>query len=182
MNKKRKVIMINVEKCLGCKSCEIACAVAHSESELLEEAIKESPRPQCRVNVEAVGEHAVPLQCRHCEDAPCIAVCPTGAIHRHGPDEPVLIEQDKCIGCKFCVAVCPFGVIELSADGQAIMKCDFCIERTKRGQGPACVEACPTKALTLVDEKQVSAGKRKRAAEEIVSSAQKSKKQQENTQ
>jgi len=170
-----KAIMVNIEKCLACKSCEIACAVVHSKSGVLEEAVAESPRPQRMVTVEAAGEFAVPLQCRHCEDAPCISVCPTAAIHREEVDGPVLIEQDKCIGCKYCLVVCPFGVIELSRDGKAMVKCDLCYERAKTGQIPACVEACPTKALKFGSEKDLAAGKRQRAAQDIVSSTQKNK-------
>ncbi len=173
-----KVIMINIEKCLGCKSCELACALVHSKSKVLEEAIAESPRPQRRVTVEAAGEFAVPLQCRHCDDAPCIAVCPTAAIYRQEPDGPVLIEQDRCIGCKFCLVVCPFGVIDVSSDGKAMVKCDLCIERTKAGQEPACVEACPTGALKLVDEKELAASKRRLAAQELVLATQKDKKKE----
>ena len=168
-----KAIMVDIERCLACKSCEIACALAHSQAKVLEEAIAESPKPHRRVTVEAAEGFAVPLQCRHCEDAPCIAVCPTGAIHRKSGDEPVLIEQEKCIGCKFCLMACPFGVISISADGKAMIKCDLCIDRLEMGQEPACVEACPTKALKLGSEKEYAAGKRRRAAEEIAASAQK---------
>ena len=174
----RKVIMVNIERCLSCKSCEIACALAHCRSGVLEEAIKERPRPQKRVTVEAVGEYGVPMQCRHCEDAPCISVCPTGAIHRPDADGPVLIEQEKCIGCKFCVMVCPFGVMNVSSDGKVAVKCDLCIERTKAGLEPACVMACPTGALKLVEEKEAAAKKRRRAAEELVWSSQKDGKQE----
>ncbi len=180
-----KAIMINIDKCLACKSCEIACAVAHSNSGVLEEAVAEQPKPQKRVTVEAAGELAVPMQCRHCEDAPCIAVCPTAAIHRPEVDGPVLIEKDKCIGCRYCIVVCPFGVIDVSSDGKAVTKCDLCIERTKVGREPACVEACPTKALELVDEKDWAASKRQLAARELALSAQKNskkKEQKENTQ
>jgi len=176
-----KTIVVNIEKCLGCRSCEIACALAHSQSEILEEAIKESPRPQKRVTVEPVGESGVPIQCRHCEDAPCIIICPTQAIHRQQDEGPVLIEQDLCIGCKFCLMVCPFGVIDMSGDGKAVIKCDLCIERTSAGKDPACVEACPTKALKLADEKELAASRRRHTAREMVLSAQKSK-QKENTQ
>jgi len=165
--------MVNIEKCLACKSCEIACAVAHSKSRVLEEAIAELPKPQRRVTVEAAEQFAVPMQCRHCEDAPCITVCPTAAIHRHEVNGPVLIEQDRCIGCKFCLMVCPFGVIDVSRDGKAVTKCDLCIERTRMGEEPACVEACPTKALKLVDVKEWSANKREIAASELVLSTQK---------
>jgi len=180
-----KVIMVNIEKCLACKSCEIACAVAHSKSRVLEEAIAERPTPQRRVTVEASGQFAVPLQCRHCEDAPCISVCPTAAIHRPEADGPVLIEQDRCIGCKFCLMVCPFGVIDVSTDGKVMLKCDLCIERTKSGQEPACVEACPTGALTLSNEKDLAAHKRRLTAWELVLSTQQNnnkEKQKENTQ
>ena len=171
-----KAIVVNIEKCLACKSCEIACALAHSKSKVLEEAVVESPKPQRMVTVEAAEEYGVPIQCRHCEDAPCITVCPTAAIHRHAANDPVLIDKDRCIGCKFCLMVCPFGVIEVSRDGKAVVKCDLCTERIKAGQEPACVEACPTKALKLADEEELAAGKRRRAAQELVISTQKSNK------
>ena len=167
-----KTITVDVGKCLACKSCELACAVAHSKSGVLEEAVSESPKPQSRVKVEAVDEYSVPMQCRHCEDAPCITVCPTAAINRDNPDAPVLINQEKCIGCKFCLAACPFGVISLSSDGKAVTKCDFCIARTKEGKKPACVEACPTKALKVVDEKELAADKRRFSAREFVAATQ----------
>lgn len=146
-----KVIAINIEKCLACKSCEIACAVAHSESKSLYDAVTESPRPQRMVTVDPAGELAVPMQCRHCEDAPCLEVCPTSAIHRDEDNGPVLIEKDRCIGCKFCLMVCPFGVIYLSRDGKAAVKCDLCFERTSTGEQPACVESCPTGALQFCE-------------------------------
>ena len=180
-----KAIVVNIKKCLACKSCEIACAVAHSKSGVLEEAIIEWPKPQRRVTVEAVDQFAVPIQCRHCEDAPCISVCPTGAIYRPEAGGPVLIEQDKCIGCKFCLIVCPFGVIDVSTDGKAMVKCDLCIERTEAGQEPACVQACPTGALKLANEKELAAHRRRLTARELVLSTQQNnnkEKQKENTQ
>jgi carbon-monoxide dehydrogenase iron sulfur subunit len=171
-----KTIAVNIEKCLACRSCELACALAHSESKVLEQAVAESPRPQRRVTVESVEGCGVPIQCRHCEDAPCITVCPSGAIHRHQVYDPVLIDKDKCIGCKFCLAVCPFGAIDITRDGKAVVKCDLCVERTEAGQEPACVEACPTKALRIVDEKELAATKRHLVAQELFLSTQNTKK------
>jgi len=168
-----KAITVDINKCLACKACEIACALAHSRSGVLEEAISEHPTPRSRVAVEAAGEHGVPMQCRHCEDAPCITVCPTKAIARQSPESPVLIDQDLCIGCRFCLVVCPFGVIEFSAEGKMMVKCDLCIERLTEGLQPACVEACPTKALMFVDEKDLATDKRRLAARELIASVEK---------
>ena len=161
-----KILVCRIERCMACKSCEVACAVVHSKSKDLHGAILEEPRPQRRVTVEAAGAQAIPIQCRHCEDAPCIAVCPTGAIARAGERGPVLIAEDRCIGCKLCLVVCPFGVIEVSRSGRAVVKCDLCIERTKAGEEPACVAACPTTALRLVDAGEFSRRKRHKAAAE----------------
>ena len=158
--------------------------MAHSISGVIEDAIKEQPSPKKRVTVEAVAEYAVPLQCRHCEDAPCIMVCPTSAIHREQTNGPVLIDQEKCIGCKFCLMACPFGVIDISGDGKIMIKCDLCFQRIKAGQEPACVEACPTKALKFVDERDIAASKRQKAAKELVLSTKQEKqrkKKKENT-
>jgi len=163
-----KTIMINIEKCLACKSCEIACALVHSKSKVLEEAITESPRPQRMITVEPVGESGVPIQCRHCEAAPCIEICPTGAIQRFDEQAPVVVDADLCIGCKLCMLICPFGVLQIGSEGRAIIKCDMCLERMEQGQEPACVEACPTKALRLVSLEEIIKSKRKEASKKLI--------------
>jgi len=160
-----KVIACRVERCVGCRSCEIACAVEHSASKTLRGAVRESPRPQRRVSVEMAGAHGLPIQCRQCEDAPCVAVCPTGALHRETDLGPVLVESEYCIGCRMCMLVCPFGVMGLSRDGKAAVKCDQCIERTSAGQDPACVSACPTGALQYVEMDDYLRQRRKAAVE-----------------
>jgi len=163
-----KAIVINIEKCLACKSCEIACALVHSKSKVLEEAVAESPKPQRMVTVEPAGEFGVPIQCRHCEAAPCVEICPTGAIQRQSEEGPVVVEKELCIGCKLCILICPFGVLRIGSEGRAIIKCDMCLERMEEGQEPACVEACPTKALKLVSLEEVTKTKRKEASKQLV--------------
>ena len=170
-----KAIVVNIEKCLACKSCELACALVHSKSKVLEEAVAESPRPQRMVTVEAVGEFGVPIQCRHCEAPPCIEICPTGAIQRQNEESPVTVDQDLCIGCKLCILICPFGVLQIGLEGRAVIKCDMCWQRLEDGQEPACVEACPTKAMKLVSLKEVTKPKRAAAAKQLVKEIEKKK-------
>jgi len=172
-----KVIIVTIEKCLACKSCEIACALAHSKSKVLEEAITESPRPQRMVTVEPVGESGVPIQCRHCEAAPCIEICPTGAIQRFDKQAPVTVDADLCIGCKLCMLICPFGVLQIGSEGRAIIKCDMCYERLKEGKLPECVEACPTKALQLVSLKELTKSRRQEAVKELIKKSDSQKEQ-----
>ena len=168
-----RVIAVDVAKCMGCHSCEIACAVAHSDGKTLFAAIQEEPLPQPRVSVLAAGEMAIPLQCRHCEDAPCVEICPTKALQKPDSEGPVTIDQELCIGCKSCIMVCPFGVITMSADGKTIIKCDLCIERLDEGEDPACVEACPTGALQLVTVDELAARSRQLAVTELVTTLEK---------
>jgi len=158
---KKGAIVVDIEKCLGCKSCEIQCAVEHSKSKDLLKALAECPVPQHRVEVEAVDGMVVPLQCRHCEDAPCVKVCPSKALEKTGTDQPVLIDEERCIGCKLCILVCPFGMIKTDKSGKAVIKCDMCIGRLRDGKVPACVTACPTKALEFKSLEEVSKAKRK---------------------
>lgn len=163
-----KVIYVAIEKCLGCKSCELACAVAHSRSKDLLGALLEPVRPHARVKVGAVETYAVPLHCRHCEDAPCVKVCPSHAMSRSGPNEPVVCQEAKCIGCTLCVLVCPFGVIRMDRAGKAIVKCDLCQELLAEGRDPACVTACPTGALRFVTVAEFSDSVADRARAEMV--------------
>jgi carbon-monoxide dehydrogenase iron sulfur subunit len=163
-----KVIIVDIEKCLACKSCEIACALAHSRSGVLEQAVAESPKPQRMVTVELAGEFAVPIQCRHCEAAPCIEICPTGAIQRFDEQAPVIVDADLCIGCKLCMLICPFGVLQIGAEGRAVIKCDMCYERLKEGKLPECVEACPTGALKLVSLNDLTKSRRREASKKLI--------------
>ena len=154
------ILVVRAERCLGCKSCETACAVEHSKSRDLYEAINEYPPPAARVDVAKGEGFVIPLQCRQCEDAPCVAVCPTEALLRADQDSPVVIDHDRCIGCKWCVIACPFGVITLDSRSRSIVKCDQCFERLERGDLPACVTACPTHALEYKSLDEVVAEKR----------------------
>jgi len=162
-----KMIVVHEERCLGCRSCVLECAVAHSRAGDLVEALQAGEKLQSRVHIEPFKEFGMPLQCRHCEDAPCQAICPTEAIHRPSEKGPVLIEAERCIGCKYCLVVCPFGIIQLSRDGKAVVKCDLCIDRTEAGEEPACVTACPTGALEFVELDDLLREQRRNAVEVI---------------
>ncbi len=142
-----KRIAVDQRRCMACKACVIECALAHSPAASVADALADGLVLQPRIHVEAVGEAAIPVQCRHCLDAPCMAVCPKGAISRAGQGTPVLVDDELCIGCGFCVLACPFGAIDKAREGKLVVKCDLCIARTEAGEEPACVSACPTAAL-----------------------------------
>jgi len=141
------IIVVKVDRCLGCKSCEIACAVERSQSKILTDAIHEHPSPAVGIWVEKGNTFVTPLQCRQCEEAPCLTVCPTHALHRDDRQSPVLIDGGLCVGCQLCVLACPFGVIRMDDDLHAIIKCDQCSQRVSDGEAPACVASCQTGAL-----------------------------------
>ncbi len=155
------LLVVDRQKCLGCHSCELACAVEHSRSKNLYTAIREKPLPRRRVEVEHYGGSNLPLQCRHCEDAPCVRVCPTKALFREDEGEAVLVEDSLCIGCKWCLLACPFGVITLDQRSKAIVKCDLCQDRAAGKKPPACAESCPTGALQFTSAPEYTAKKRK---------------------
>lgn len=163
-----KRIICDVEKCLGCRTCQIACAVEHSQSKDLSKAILESPLPGYRVMVEYVENMPVPLQCRHCEDAPCVRVCPTHCLEKEPLNGVVRAHRERCIGCTWCVLVCPFGAVRMRPADRAILKCDLCEERQAEGKGPACVDACPTKALRYRVVEEETQDKRRRVIREFL--------------
>jgi anaerobic carbon-monoxide dehydrogenase iron sulfur subunit len=156
-----KVVEVIIGKCMGCHSCELACAVAHSKSKELVEAFNEEKTPYSRLILEMDEGDVIPFHCRHCEDAPCISVCPTNAMSRTDAESPVTLVDEKCIGCTACLLVCPFGVIQKKTEGDKLAKCDLCIERLEAGKEPACTEACPTGAIRFVSSERHSTDKRK---------------------
>jgi carbon-monoxide dehydrogenase iron sulfur subunit len=159
----QKEIFIRIERCTGCRSCEVACAVEHSTSKSLFAAIGETPVPRKRLYIEPSKEFNIPLLCRHCEDAPCMRACQTGALSQDAMTRVVSHDPDKCIGCWMCTMVCPYGVIGRLKEQRVAVKCDRCPERDE----PACVGACPTRALVYSEEEAFCGTIRTKAASQV---------------
>lgn len=167
----KALIVVDPQKCVGCHTCELACAVAHSRSKQLYAAIGEDPKPESRINVGRYLNTNLPLQCRHCEDAPCVKVCPSEAMQKEERGEAVLINEERCIGCKWCILVCPFGAVTLGQGEKAILKCDLCAARAADGLSPACTGSCPTGALQFTPVEQLTHDKRREFAVDFLGSS-----------
>jgi Fe-S-cluster-containing hydrogenase component 2 len=137
----KKIIMVDPEKCTGCRNCELVCSVKHNGV---------SNPSLARIHIvkwEKVGVY-IPMSCQQCEDAPCMAVCPKDAICRDEALDSVSINHDLCIGCKMCVSACP-----------RVFKCNLC------NGDPQCVRFCYTKAVDYVETSKVSTDRMRQAAE-----------------
>lgn len=135
-------IFCDIKKCIACKACEIACAIEHSKNKSLFEAVKEMPKPKKRRQVADSYGKTLSIGCQHCEDAPCIAACMSGALYKD-KSGATMHDKDKCVGCWMCIMVCPFGAIGRRIEEKVAIKCDLCPDR----EDFACVVTCPTKAL-----------------------------------
>ena len=146
-----KKIYCDMKKCLGCGACEIACAIEHSKSKKLEKAIKEKPLPIKRRKAQFVDVGvAISTGCHHCEDAPCIDACMSGAMQKDKKSGQTKYDKDRCVGCWMCVMSCPFGALTREKQEKLVVKCDLCPDKDV----PACVEACPSVALLMGTEKE----------------------------
>lgn len=158
-----KQLLVRSEVCLGCKSCELACAVTHSQFKDLIAALNQPEPPRKRIFVETDGQINMPLQCRQCSDQPCVHACMAGAMHQDARTGLVQVYQEKCVGCWMCVMVCPFGVIT-EGPAHKVIKCDRCRELD---YDPACVSACPTKALQWAEVNHFAAAGRRSWIEQM---------------
>jgi len=132
---------VDSSRCLACRACEIACALRHSASGELTQALREQPRARARVVVRVVRGKNAAVQCMHCARPKCVEVCEAGALAKDAESGLVLLNQSKCTACGACVEACPFQAILLDRERGVAYKCDLCEGR------PACVAACPTGAL-----------------------------------
>lgn len=140
-------MLINTKKCVGCFACRVACQM-QNELPVTESFISFHEKetgifPNVRNEI-------VPVQCQHCEDAPCAEVCPTKATYVT-KDGIVLVDEDKCIGCKYCMVACPYDARVHSEETGVVEKCRFCVELVEKGEQPACVSTCITTARVFGD-------------------------------
>lgn len=152
---KRPAFYVDIQTCSGCKTCVVAC---RDKNNLDSDGF-------WRRVVEYSGGEWIPLEdgtyrqnvfcyyisvsCNHCDDPICVEVCPTTAMHQ---DESgiVQIDQSKCVGCRYCEWACPYSAPRFVARSGRMSKCDFCEDLLEKNLEPACVAACPTRALQLV--------------------------------
>ena len=132
-----KLIYADLNRCIDCRACEVACQREHNRS---------NPKSNMWV-VRVEDRFAVPLSCRHCEKAPCVMACYTEALIP-AEDGTISFDAAKCTGCGLCLFACPFGVVGFDWSGKVIHHCDLCSERLGEGKPPACVVTCPTQALS----------------------------------
>lgn len=163
-----KKIFCDVRKCIGCRTCEIACAVEHSVTKDLFLAVMERrPRPKKRRDTQFIErEVSHSIGCQHCDDPPCVEACIASCISKNKVTGKVDIDFERCVGCWQCIMVCPFPSITNQTDApeKKALKCDLCPDR----DNPACVDSCPTTALFYETREQF-----KKRAKEILETVKK---------
>lgn len=157
--------VLALDKCIGCESCTVACKSENNTPP------QRSPMRMKRdvspihtsyrwVVARESGTYPntttqfVSVACNHCKDPACLAACPTNpkAITKRESDGIVLINQDICIGCRYCVWACPYGASQYNESSQKVEKCTFCVQRIEAGLAPACVTTCVGEALSYTTD------------------------------
>jgi len=164
--------IIDVGKCIGWGGCVRACRQENDVPEgvtrtwveryvVTEDGVYvDSPKGGAEgfeplsedLKEKAIKSFFVPKMCNHCENPPCVQVCPVGATYK-SPEGFVLVDNDYCLGCAYCVQACPYGARFINPEKHVSDKCTWCHHRVKNGRQPACVEACPTSARIFGDLK-----------------------------
>lgn len=143
-------MVIVQDNCIGCRACEAACKTAWK--------IPEGPENYRTKVIYASHTQSsnsrmtwLPVLCNQCDNAPCVKVCPTKASYKREEDGIVMVDADKCIGCKTCMVACPYEARYYDEEIKSVDKCTFCQPRLQNGQFPACVEHCPMKVRYFGD-------------------------------
>ncbi len=139
--------LLDSESCIGCHACTVACKSEHDiplgVNRTWVKYIETGSFPD-------VDRHFSVMRCNHCDDAPCISICPTNALFR-ASNGVVDFDDDNCIGCKGCMNACPYDAIYINPATDTANKCNFCNHRIEQGLEPSCVVVCPTHAIKVAD-------------------------------
>lgn len=139
--------IIDLGKCVGCRACTVSCKMENNTLTdvnyrwVIERESGSYPNPNLTF---------VSVSCNHCTDPACLASCPVDAITKRASDGIVLIDEDACIGCKYCMAACPYGAPQFNPITLKVEKCTYCVQRADASLGPACARTCVGGAITAV--------------------------------
>lgn len=156
-----KLLMIDIKKCTGCRLCEVVCSAKH-------EGASNPAKARIHVNKLEEDRFLIPMVCNHCENAPCMAICLTHARFRDEGIGRVVVDYDRCIGCKACMSICPFAAIAFDWEGKKVISCDLC------DGDPTCVKFCDTKAIQYVEATAVNRSRQREIATRLVESMRES--------
>ncbi|WP_101298318.1 4Fe-4S dicluster domain-containing protein [Halegenticoccus soli] len=171
-------IFPDVEACIDCGGCVVACKrtwdIGPGEQRISISTMLEGEEAAAGLNASSAkaiqqgkspGETSIPMQCYHCENAPCVSVCPTDSLLKKDSGF-VEVRDNLCIGCQYCLSACPFGApqfpnaddgaAKLFGTGGTMDKCTMCEERQEVGKGPACAEECATDAILVGTSEQIA--------------------------
>lgn len=156
---------INTSVCTGCKACLISC----KDKNNLPVGIRwrrvyhysgggwvEDSRHKDLLVPQRIFAYSVSISCMHCQDPACVKACPTGAMSK-GEDGIVTVNQDVCIGCRYCEWACPYDGPQFNEAAGVMTKCNFCQDLLAQGQNPACVDACPMRAIDYGELEELQA-------------------------
>jgi len=146
-----KIIVVQPEKCTGCRTCELVCSFTHTG---------EFNPARSRISVfsfEKVG-FSSPVLCQQCSTAACMQVCPVGAVSRDNKTGAMVVNSSRCLVCKACTIACPLGATFYDHVSDSILKCDLC------GGDPECVKFCPSGAITYQEAGEAGLARRKAVA------------------
>ena len=167
---KKLGLVIDLDTCVGCHACVVSCKEWNTGGYGVplsdQDAYGDNPVGSWlnRVHTFEITPPDAPAQivhfpksCLHCDDAPCVTVCPTGASYKRAEDGIVLVDEDMCIGCGLCAWACPYGAREMDPVDQVMKKCTLCVDRIYNenipevDREPACVRSCPSRARHFGD-------------------------------
>jgi anaerobic dimethyl sulfoxide reductase subunit B len=147
---------INSSVCANCKACQVACQdknnlpVEIRWRRVVQYGGGSWVKNGGLMQPNGVFTYSVSFSCMHCENPACVAACPTQAMTKRA-DGVVLINQDQCVGCRYCQWACPYGAPQFDEARGVMTKCTFCEDLLAQGQNPACVDACPMRAIEFGD-------------------------------
>ena len=148
------VLFVDHEKCTGCELCVLQCSFSKTQ-------IFSRARSRIKIIRWEEGGICVASMCAHCEEPPCVPICPVNALSKDEETGRVNLDSDLCVRCGQCVTVCPYGAISIDPVSEEVLRCDLC------GGEPICVQICPTGAIQYVKADRVGLSKQRQGMEKI---------------